>query len=139
MLIIVIKQNYPPLHYLRLIHPNSRLPTISSGCYQSALCTSNNVVVVVISQNEKSDLQITLAILRLVRRFSGSFLRCWYILQILWLRFPDSLIRYCLQLTQLHGICFQEKLVMLSCPFRQQMQYWKYAPQTTLPSHLCEI
>ena len=62
---------------------------------QSAWCTSKKVItVVIISQIEKSELYITLAILSLVKGFPGSFLICWYILQITWLRFPYSLLCY---------------------------------------------
>ena len=32
-----------------------------------------------------------------------------------------------------------EKLVLLFCPFIFQIHYWKYALQTTLPFHWCDI
>ena len=66
-----------------------------------------------ISQIENSELYITLAILSLVRRFPCSLPIYWYILHILWLRFPDSLLDtgtsspvwwYHLEMTQLHSI-----------------------------------
>ena len=67
------------------------------GLYQSALCTSKNVVVVVVlSQSEKSELYITHAILSLFRSFPVILLSYWYILQILWLRasYIDCLANY---------------------------------------------
>ena len=69
---------------------------------QSAVCTSKKLVIlVVISQSEMSELYITLAIIGLFRRFSCSLSSYWYILHILWLRFPERLLRYWYNLSDL--------------------------------------
>ena len=71
------------------------LSYILSSCdytMSDALCTSKNVLVVVISKSENIELYITLAIISLFRRFPCILTSYWHILYILWWNLPDILL-----------------------------------------------
>ena len=62
---------------------------------QSALCTSKSLGVVVTYISEWNYWAIyCISYSCLVKRFQGKFPSYWYILQWLWIRFPDSILTY---------------------------------------------